>query len=100
MKKIRIFRLDEWHPGARSIQDSINYFIETGLDLRISQSDLKRAIELLINKYNNPNSRTIVTKEEYAAIQHMNTAIDTMLDDGWPEDWIYQELEEKIRATN
>ncbi len=99
MKKIRLARLYEWHPGARDIDESIFYFINRAKELGIDSEDLMRAIELLIN-YRETGESVEVNKETFIAITHMENAIDTMIDDGWPEDWIYAELNKLIRATD
>jgi DNA-binding transcriptional regulator YhcF (GntR family) len=92
---IKLYRLNEWHPGANDIKDSISYFIDRAQELDIKLDDLIEAIRLLAN-YRNTGETREVTSEEHRAIKHMENAIETMIDDGWPEDWIYQELEKLI----
>ena len=92
---IRLYRLNEWHPGANSIGDSISYFIDRAQELNIEFDDLIKAIRILIN-YRNTGETHKVTREEHRAIKHMETAINTMVDDGWPKDWIYRALDKLV----
>ena len=96
MNWIKLNRLNEWHPGAKSIDESIRDFINRAEQLGISLTDIRVAIQLLIN-YRETGETEEVDHKIHRAIEHMELAIDTMIDDGWPEKWIYRELEKLVQ---
>jgi hypothetical protein len=95
MNWIKLNRLNEWYPGARSIEESIEYFIQRGEELGISIDDIKAAIDVLI-QYRETGETQDVDQDTFRAVRYFETAIDTMIDDGWPEEWIYRELEKLV----
>ncbi len=99
MKKIRIFRLNEWHPGAKEIVETIGDFINRGEEvLGIPEEVSYTAIEMILS-YFDGEELTGVDKEsvEYAAIQNIENCIDTIVDNGYPLDWIIKELRRIIQ---
>ncbi len=99
MKKIRIFRLNEWHPGAKEIVETIGDFINRGEEvLGIPEEVSYTAIEMILS-YFDGEELTGVDKEsvEYAAIQNIENCIDTIVNNGYPLDWIIKELRRIIQ---
>jgi hypothetical protein len=100
MNKRRVYRLNEWHPGAREIIESIEYFIDLGIRRGHLEEDLMEAIALLI-RYRETGEGERVSEAVFEAIKHMEDAIATIVDDGYPEEWIYNKLKHKItKATD
>jgi hypothetical protein len=92
----RIIRLNEFHPGAKTIGESINYFIDSGEVLGISKEDSYSSIRLIVNYHENRDSSKITKATSlYPAIKNMKNCIDTIIDDGYPEGWIIKEFKDK-----
>jgi hypothetical protein len=99
MKKIRIFRLNEWHPGAKEIVETIGDFINRGEEiLGIPEEVSHAAIEMILS-YFDGEELTNVDRESvaYAAIQNIENCIDTIIDNGYPLDWIIKEFRRIIQ---
>ncbi len=93
----KLLRLNEWHPGAKSIEETINNFISRGNKvLGISTEDSYSAIRLIVAYYDNRDSSNITKATRlHPAIKNMKNCIDTILDDGYPEGWIIKEFKDK-----
>ena len=99
MKKIRILRLNEWHPGAKDIDESIVSFMERGeYVLNIPREDLLDAVRLLIIYYEGGSIKNMFSRESdlYRAMVHMELCVDTIIDDGYPIEWILKELKRLV----
>lgn len=94
MKKIRIFRLNEWHPGAKEISETINDFINRGEEvLGISKEVSYTAISMILSHFDGDEPVKLDRDSvEYAAIENIENCIDTIIDDGYPLDWIIKEF--------
>ena len=95
LRKIRISRLNEWHPGAKEIDESIRDFMERGqYKLGISREDMMDAIKLFIRYYEGEDISNIYTRDSslYRAMEYMELCINTIMDDGYPIEWILKEL--------
>jgi len=92
----RIIRLNEFHPGAKTIGESINFFIDSGEVLGISKEDSYSAIRLIVDYHENrDNSKITKATSLYPAIKNMENCINTIIDDGYPERWIIKEFKDK-----
>jgi hypothetical protein len=99
MRKIRILRLNEWHPGAKEIDESIRAFMERGeYELNIPREDLLDAARLLIIHHEGGSIKNMYSRDSdlYRAMVHMELCIDTIIDDGYPIKWILTELKKVI----
>jgi len=92
---IRLTRLDEFHPGAKTLPESIEFFINLGMRRGISKESLVNAINLYAGLHygwftleESPKYRR--DSDEFAGLKQMADAIETMQDDGYPEEWIYR----------
>jgi hypothetical protein len=94
MKKIRIFRLNEWHPGAKEIIETIEDFINRGEEiLEIPEEVSYDAIRMILDHFDGEETVKLDRGSiEYAAIQNIENCIRTILDDGYPLDWIIEEF--------
>ena len=93
----RIIRINEWHPGAKEISETIDAFIERGAKvMNISTEDSYSAIRLIVDYHENRDSSKITKATSlYPAIKNMKNCIDTIIDDGYPEGWIIKEFKDK-----
>jgi hypothetical protein len=99
LRKIRISRLNEWHPGAKEIDESIRDFMERGETvLNIPREDLVEAIRLFIRYFEGGDISNIFRRGSslHRAMEHMELCINTIVDDGYPIQWIIKELK-KVR---
>jgi len=101
---IRVKRLDEFHPGAKTLPESIDFFIEKGLSRGISREALIGAIQLYVDAYYGYSDREDLpkfghTSDEFAGLRRMEIAIETMKDDGYPEEWVYRALAEYLDSA-
>jgi hypothetical protein len=94
MKKIRIFRLNEWHPGAKEISETIEDFINRGEEvLDIPEEVSYAAIRMILHHFDGGDTVKLDRDSvEYAAIQNIENCIDTIINDGYPLDWIIKEF--------
>jgi hypothetical protein len=95
MKFIKAFTLNEFHPGAKTIGETINFFIESGENSGIPERISHDAIKLILKNYLLGKPKTPFIKRGsllHKALNNMESCIHTMLDDGYPEEWIYSEL--------
>jgi len=94
MKHIYKFKLNEFHPGADSISNTINRFIGYGEVEGTSLEITREAISLLLNYYFNQEIEPDVIRgsELHTALLNIENCINTLQDDGYPESWIYKEL--------
>ena len=99
LKKIRIFRLNEWHPGAKEISETIGDFINRGEEaLGIPAKISYTAIGMILSYFDGEELIGIDKDSiEYAAIQNIENCIDTILDDGYPLEWIIKEFRRIIQ---
>lgn len=93
----RIIRINEWHPGAKEISETIDAFIDRGAKvMNISTDDSHSAIRLIVDYYKNRDSSKITKATSlYPAIKNIKNCIDTIIDDGYPEGWIIKEFKDK-----
>jgi hypothetical protein len=99
MRKICILRLNEWHPGAKEIDESIRAFMERGeYELNIPREDLLDAARLLIIYHEGGSIKNMYSRDSdlYRAMVHMELCIDTIVDDGYPIKWILKELKKLV----
>jgi len=94
MKKIRIFRLNEWHPGAKEISETIEDFINRGEKvLDIPEEVSYAAIRMILHYFDGEDAVKLDRDSvEYEAIENIENCIDTIIDDGYPLDWIIKEF--------
>lgn len=99
MTKVKIFRLNEWHPGAKEISETIRDFINHGEEvLGIPEEVSYAAIEMILSHFDGEElTRVDQDSIEYAAIQNIENCIDTILDDGYPLEWIIKEFRRIIQ---
>lgn len=96
IKKYKDFlKLYEFHPGSEDPYTSISNRINRALDMGANPSILKNMIKEIINfKIGNVSpSKFHRQSEEYKYISLISDAIETSIDDGYPEDWIFNDLE-------
>jgi hypothetical protein len=102
MNSIKVLRLNEWHPGADSIETTIERFVnrahdKMGIPLGISYRAMRRILDLYLGNENN------IQVEEgsvmHKALLNIENCINTLTDDGWPEEWIYKEIEKIIDVS-
>lgn len=97
MNRIKITRLDEFHPGAKSIEETVYDFIDFGKKNGIPTKLSLRAIKLLVDYYYTGEVKSVEKNSLlYRALLNIENCIDTALDDGYPEEWIYRELEKLV----
>lgn len=94
MRKVRIFRLNEWHPGAKEIIETIEDFINRGEEvLGIPEEVSYNAIVMILSHFDGDEPVKLSRESvEYKAIENIENCIRTMLDDGYPLDWIIAEF--------
>ncbi len=88
-------KLYEFHPGSETpyvtISERIRRSISLGADIVTLKSMIKEILNYHKGQENPPkfNRRS----EEYKYISLISDAIETSIDDGYPEDWIFNDLE-------
>ena len=95
MKFIKRFSLNEFHPGAKTIRETIDFYIEVGENNGIPNSITRDAVKLILKHKLFGKPLTPFVKRGsllHKALTNMESCIYTMLDDGYPEEWIYDEL--------
>jgi hypothetical protein len=96
IKKYKDFlKLYEFHPGSENPYTSIKNKINNALSMGANPYTLKIMIKEILNYhkgYGTP-SKFHRRSEEYKYISLISDAIETSIDDGYPEDWIFNDLE-------
>lgn len=89
----KIKKINEFHPGAKSIAETIDFYIKKGEEMGITRDMSIEAIQKIINYFDNGFAEKIQRgTKEALAIQNMDQCIRTAEDDGYPIDWILKEL--------
>ena len=91
-----IIPINEFHPGARAIRESIEYWIERGDEEGISRETSIQAIGAWLDHLKGKEvGRAAERGSELArAIRNIGKCIDTIEDDGYPLRWTIEVLEE------
>jgi hypothetical protein len=90
--------VNEFHPGAKSIRESIEFFISAGEDAGIPRETSMLAMEIWLDYYADENVAGIAEKGSLLAraIENMETCIATIEDDGYPLSWILDEMQKMV----
>jgi hypothetical protein len=95
MKFIKMFRLNEFHPGARSIQETIEFYILSGEDQGISREASLEAIRKILAYFDGGEPEKVKRGTlEANALENMGQCILTAEDDGYPLKWVIEALRE------
>jgi hypothetical protein len=101
MIKIKLYRLNEFHPGAKEIEETIYYFINIGIDQGISEESLLTAMDIFLKHEKGEDFRRIRKGSElHNAILNIENCIETIIDDGYPEKWIYRVFEKILKQED
>lgn len=95
MKFVKPFKINEVHPGAKTMDETINFFIQRGEENGIPVEITRDAIRLIIKQRVLGKPKTPFIKRGsslHNALTNIESCIHTMQDDGYPEEWIYREL--------
>lgn len=90
-----IIPINEFHPGARTIRESIEYWISIGEEEGISRETSIRAIGVWLDHLQGKEVGRVAKRgSDFAkAIRNIGKCIDTIEDDGYQLDWIIEVLE-------
>jgi len=96
IKKYKDFlKIFEFHPGSvepyETISRSINKSLESGAD----PYSIKSTIKEILNHYKGQDNVVKFARQsqEYKYISIISNAIETSIDDGYPEEWVFNDLE-------
>ena len=98
MKFIKKFtKINEFHPGAKSIEETIEFYISTGEERGISRESSKEAIRKILDYFDGGEPEKVKKgTEEALALENMGQCILTAEDDGYPRSWVIKVLREFI----
>jgi hypothetical protein len=88
-------KLYEFHPGSEYPYDSILNRIKTAIDQGANITLLKYVIKEILNFYHGQDNTQKFGRqsEEFKYVSLISDAIETSRDDGYPDDWIFSDLE-------
>lgn len=88
-------KIYEFHPGSLVPYDTIYIRINKSIDMGADPYLLKSMIKEILNHYQGQenNNKFGRQSEEYKYISIISDAIETARDDGYPDDWIFGDLE-------
>lgn len=91
------FKLNEVHPGAAKMEETISRYKKLALSRGISLSSIATAMQLMVDLYSGELDSSELPKfdsrsDQFKALQLMDECVHTLLDDGYPDDWIYNEF--------
>lgn len=90
---IKIKKINEFHPGAKSIGETIELYIKKGEEIGVTRDMSIEAIRKILNYFDNGVAEKVQSgTKEASAIRNMDQCIRTAEDDGYPIDWILKEL--------
>jgi hypothetical protein len=88
-------RLYEFHPGSEDPYTTISNKINNALAMGADPYAIKNMIKEILNHYKGwaDQSKFHRQSDEYKYISLISDAIETSMDDGYPEELIFDELE-------
>ena len=93
MKYVTPYPMNEMHPGARQAVETIEQFIYFGEERGISRKLSTRAIRIYLDFIDGREPAKIFAGTPIAAaLLNIEECVKTLLDDGYPMEWIRREL--------
>ena len=93
MKYVKPYPINEMHPGARQVVETIEQFIYFGEERGISRKLSTRAISIYLDFIDGRETAEIFSGTPIAAaLLNIEECVKTLLDDGYPMEWIRREL--------